>query len=191
MPWCPECGTEYRQGFNMCKDCHVPLVDMAPEKKTALPEAEGTRETLLTVVRDEMEFTQVESLMAEAGIPVLKKHRGSGGYLEIYMGATPYGIEVYVPYEAHGRAQALLSGEESLPEGAQDPSDPAALQNQEGPMPKGPVILDAAEERELRQYLSAVNADMQRKKKSIATVILLSMAGGILWSIYSILKEVL
>lgn len=161
---------------------------MAPEKKTELPNPEGTRETLLTVVRDEMEFTQVESLMAEAGIPVLKKHRGSGGYLEIYMGATPYGIEVYVPYEAHGRAQALLSGEETLSEGAPDPS---ALHNQESPVPNGPVILDAAEERELRQYLSAVNADMQRKKKSIATVILLSMAGGILWTIYSILKEVL
>ena len=26
MPYCPECGAEYREGYNSCSDCHVLLV---------------------------------------------------------------------------------------------------------------------------------------------------------------------
>ncbi|MCR4890750.1 MAG: hypothetical protein K5989_00995 [Lachnospiraceae bacterium] len=28
---CPECGTEYREGFTECAYCHIPLVDALPE----------------------------------------------------------------------------------------------------------------------------------------------------------------
>lgn len=183
MPWCPECGTEYREGFTVCADCHIPLADMPPEKKAAAADPAKNRETLLTVVRDEVEFTRVESLMAEAGIPVLKKHRGSGGYLEIYMGATPYGLEIYVPYEALPRAKALLSGDESLPEGT------VGAAEADGSAEEEPVILDAEAERELGRYMNAVNADMLQRKKAIATMMLWSMGAGIIWTVYSILKE--
>lgn len=27
MPWCPKCGTEYREGFTTCYDCNSPLVE--------------------------------------------------------------------------------------------------------------------------------------------------------------------
>jgi len=190
MPWCPECGTEYREGFTVCTDCRVPLTDTPPEKKEQQPDPELVRETLLTVVKDELEFTRIESLMAEAGIPVLKKHRGSGEYLELYMGATPYGLEIYVPYEALSRAKALLSGDESVIEEMQEGSQPV----QEPVLPdesekSGPFTLNAAEERELAHYMNAVNTDMMRRKKSIATVMLLSMGAGIIWTVYSILRE--
>ncbi len=175
MPWCPKCGTEHREGFSHCADCQAALVDTPPKAKDQDLQYARIEEVLLTVAADEMEFTRIESLMAEAGIPVLKKHRGSGEYLELYMGQSPYGIEVYVPSDAHERAQALLSGDESVDEA----SAPVDI----------PTVLEPNEEQELQYYLNAVNQDMYRRKKVIATVILFGMASGILWSVFSILKE--
>ena len=45
MPWCPKCGTEYREGFTECKDCHVALT----EEKTAI-QAEPETESETTYV---------------------------------------------------------------------------------------------------------------------------------------------
>ena len=27
MPLCPKCRTQYREGFSLCSDCKIPLVD--------------------------------------------------------------------------------------------------------------------------------------------------------------------
>ncbi len=48
-------------------------------------------------VRDHMEVGLLKSLLAEAGIPVLLKSKGSGAYMEIYMGISQTGIDLYVP----------------------------------------------------------------------------------------------
>ncbi len=31
--FCPQCGSEYRQGFTECADCGVPLVEAAPDEE--------------------------------------------------------------------------------------------------------------------------------------------------------------
>lgn len=186
MPWCPQCGIEHREGFAMCQDCQVPLVESPPEKKNEYSTPVQIKETLLTVVADEVEFTRIESLMAAAGIPVLKKHRGSGEYLELYMGISPYGIEIYVPYDALIRAKAILSGEESVPESGEEFS-----QQGEGEIWTSSMetVLEPHEEQELQGYIQAVNQDMQQRKRSIAVMILISIVAGLVWSVYSILKE--
>ena len=33
MPWCPKCRNEYREGFTVCADCGVELVDRLDEAK--------------------------------------------------------------------------------------------------------------------------------------------------------------
>jgi hypothetical protein len=33
MPWCPKCKTEYRDGFTVCPDCNVELVEQLEEEK--------------------------------------------------------------------------------------------------------------------------------------------------------------
>lgn len=182
MPWCPACGTEYREGFSICRDCQVPLSDSPPERKAESSDLHPVSETLLTIARDELEFTRIESLMAEAGIPVVKKHHGSGEYLELYMGVSPYGVEVYVPDIAYAQAKALLSGDESILEGTAGSCDSADS-------PEPPVFLEAHEERELRQYMHAVNQDMHRKKRAIALMMLVTMGAGLVWTVFGLLKE--
>ena len=33
MPFCPKCKAEYREGFTICADCKVPLVESLESKK--------------------------------------------------------------------------------------------------------------------------------------------------------------
>lgn len=36
MPWCPKCKNEYREGFKICSDCNVELVDVLSETNDIL-----------------------------------------------------------------------------------------------------------------------------------------------------------
>ena len=48
MPWCPKCRNEYREGFTVCADCGVELVDKLGEK-------EENKSSLLTGPIEELE----------------------------------------------------------------------------------------------------------------------------------------
>lgn len=37
MPWCPKCKAEYQEGFTVCSDCDVELVDELENAKTFIP----------------------------------------------------------------------------------------------------------------------------------------------------------
>jgi len=45
MPYCPNCGAEYREGFKVCIDCKVALVSERPEAKEAQAAPAGTEES--------------------------------------------------------------------------------------------------------------------------------------------------
>ena len=62
-------------------------------------------------VANEQEAVLVESVLDIGKIPVMKKHREAGSYLEIYMGMSRYGIDIYVPENALELAKGLLESE--------------------------------------------------------------------------------
>lgn len=65
--------------------------------------------TLLTSVPNEIEAGMIETLLAEENIPVIRKQRGAGQYLEIYMGTSTYGVDLYVAEEHLEMAKTLIS----------------------------------------------------------------------------------
>ncbi|MDR5659859.1 hypothetical protein RH915_10195 [Serpentinicella sp. ANB-PHB4] len=50
----------------------------------------------------------IESQLQQHQIPVLKKHRGAGGYVSIYMGRSNLGIDLYVPSALLEKAHEII-----------------------------------------------------------------------------------
>ncbi len=113
MSWCPKCKAEYQTGIEICNDCQESLVESLLENERHI-----NPESFLMVVKDELEAGIIEAKLSEAEIPVLKKHPGTGEYLTLYMGYTPFGIELYVPTKALEMAREIiaLEGTEELDE---------------------------------------------------------------------------
>jgi len=62
-------------------------------------------------VANEQEAVLVESVPGVENIPVQRKHKEAGSYLEIYMGMSRYGIDLFVPEDALELAKGLLDSE--------------------------------------------------------------------------------
>lgn len=67
MPWCPQCGTEYREGFDRCSDCGAALVDAPPPAESAA--AHGQEWVAVGGYTTEDEARIAQGLLAEKGIP--------------------------------------------------------------------------------------------------------------------------
>lgn len=131
MPWCPKCRNEYREGFESCSDCGVALVEELPEETegNALEKAgedEADTPVFLVSAADNFEADIIEAKLEAYGVPVLKKHRETGGYLQVYMGASPFGLDLYVPSKLLDKAREIL---EPLPE--TEEYEPESPQEQE------------------------------------------------------------
>jgi hypothetical protein len=110
--YCPECGSEYREGFFECVDCQVPL--------TAEPPAEEPHPDvhLVTVMAEEDpgRLALAESLLMDAEIPYAKK----GDQVQDLFGGGRIGFNpvvgpvlLQVPQEHAEAALALLTDLES------------------------------------------------------------------------------
>ena len=88
--FCPQCGSEYREGFYECADCEVALVENPP------PEESHPDFDLVTVLEssDPALLAVAESLLLEAEIPYLKK----GDQIQdlFALGRFPAGFNVVV-----------------------------------------------------------------------------------------------
>ncbi|MDD2400745.1 MAG: DUF2007 domain-containing protein [Clostridia bacterium] len=108
MPWCPKCKTEYREGFKECADCSEILVEHLILNENNEDEIQECEWVLLFQTNNENEAEVIDSLLKSSGIPTLRKDRGAGGYLKIYMGMTTMGIDIYVPELYLKEAQPLI-----------------------------------------------------------------------------------
>jgi hypothetical protein len=112
MPWCPKCKTEYREGFDTCNDCQEKLISqLSHEKERTI---NHDHEQYLMSTTNDLEAKVIESLLQSHGIPVLTKHKGTGGFLHIYMGGTNFGVDLYVPKRFFEKATELVEAENEL-----------------------------------------------------------------------------
>jgi len=123
--YCPKCKSEYRDGFTICSDCKIKLVDQLPkdpkeeienlEKADDLEEFgqferfNNTKTMLLETASNEIDAGLIMNLLRNNDIPCYKQSKGAGGYLNIYMGYSVFGEEIYVAEQDYQRAKALLN----------------------------------------------------------------------------------
>ena len=107
MPFCPKCQMEYREGFEVCSDCKLPLAEELPE-----PPEEGplvySDPVFLCNAGFGLESDLLVGALKNEGIPPLVKHRGAGGYLTVVMGASYQGVDIFVPSCMLEQAQEIL-----------------------------------------------------------------------------------
>lgn len=119
MPWCPQCGVEYREGFNRCSECGVALVSAPPPspERPAQPGPEWVEVAGYTTVE---EARLAQGLLLEEGIPaeVVDRHVVLSPFPQV----DEAEVLLLVPPEDADRADGLLAraeaGEDELPEDA-------------------------------------------------------------------------
>lgn len=113
MAWCPICRAEYREGFYVCSTCNCQLEQtLVEEGKDEQPVeiSEDNQEYLLNV-RDEIEASLIESVLNGSGIAMVKKYCDAGGYVNIYMGTSVTGIDIYVSSKNYDIAKELIEAD--------------------------------------------------------------------------------
>jgi len=112
--YCPKCKCEYREGFTECADCHVELVEQLeiPEQPKA-PEPfdcddENCKPVKLTNVSNEIDAQLVLNMLKNNNIPCFVKRKFSGGYMQVYMGFSVFGEDIFVSERDYNTAMDLL-----------------------------------------------------------------------------------
>jgi len=116
MPWCPNCKSEYRDGFTTCVDCGIKLVDKLPQEKVQEEIAtdsyfnydEIINPTFLFSASYEIQCKIIENMLIESDIPCYSIDKGCGTYLKVYMGSTVFGTDIYVGEINYDKAKELL-----------------------------------------------------------------------------------
>ncbi len=67
-----------------------------------------SREVFLMTLGDDMQVEIIEEELKNAGIPLLKKHREGGAYLNIYMGKSMFGVDLYVSEDSYDIAREII-----------------------------------------------------------------------------------
>jgi Putative prokaryotic signal transducing protein len=117
--YCPQCGTEFREGFTECSDCHVPLAAGAPppDPPSAFDPSLDLVEVLVT--QDPIQLAMVKGLLEDAGIPFYLR----GRITTLVNDVDPFlkkHLPVLVPRDREAEARELL---EMLLQPVPGPSD--------------------------------------------------------------------
>lgn len=111
--YCPRCKAEYVKGITECKQCKVPLgTKMSETDVDDDSELTAIKPVKLTSVANEIEAKMLLSYLQSYGISCYKKDVKIGGYMNLYMGYSIFGEDIYVDEEDYDIAVDLLQSME-------------------------------------------------------------------------------
>ncbi len=118
--YCPNCNKAIKTTDTICPDCGSDLTDVLPED--GYFRLEAMKPVKLTTVVNHYDADIILNLLKNNDIPCLKKDKFVGGYMNILMGYSVYGQDLYVDEEDYESALELLQilepindSEENLP----------------------------------------------------------------------------
>ena len=100
MRYCPECGSEYREGFTKCADCRVHLVYEPPAVSRGEPKFMDLEEVLSTI--DSGEIALVKSILDAEEISYIAQGEHSHSL------QSPIPVRFLVAKEDIARAREVL-----------------------------------------------------------------------------------
>jgi hypothetical protein len=106
MPFCPLCRAEYREGFTLCADCYVELVDELPpdEEESA---RQRVKDVPVATFPTQTEAEMWAELLRRDGIPTVLVSLGPG--------AGAWGNSVFVPHQLRVREADIRRARRLLP----------------------------------------------------------------------------
>jgi len=105
--YCPNCKSEYKKRITICKDCGEVLVE-AWKMEVDIEETTAMDAVKLLSVDNTVNAELVLNLLRNNEIPCYCKDNGIGGYMNIYMGYSVFGKEIYVDRADYERAKEVL-----------------------------------------------------------------------------------
>ena len=151
MPWCPKCGSEYRDGFTECASCGVKLVDKLTDEQKKQAEMEERRDMVLPegmsrpvavfTAKNRLEAESIEDMLRDNDIPVFDRP-AAFRQIQSYSGADArFGVELVVDASQTARASQLIDEMQTeLSENELSEDDLARLaEEQAEQMPKAEV----------------------------------------------------
>lgn len=151
MPWCPKCGSEYRDGFTECASCGVKLVDKLTDEQKKQAEMEERRDMVLPegmsrpvavfTAKNRLEAESIEDMLRDNDIPVFDRP-AAFRQIQSYSGADArFGVELVVDASQTARACQLIDEMQTeLSENELSEDDLARLaEEQAEQMPKAEV----------------------------------------------------
>lgn len=118
MPYCPNCKTEYDEGFHTCADCGAQLVETLPQEPTPEPVSYGNpmNRTFLVSTADSIQSSMLIDVLNQNGIPAFAQPKEGGGYLNACGGYSVFGEDIYVDAADLSAAKELADGLQPIAE---------------------------------------------------------------------------
>lgn len=110
--WCPKCKYEYGKESTVCPDCHSALVEQLSEE-CVIDIVDPVR---IKFISNQVDAELILNLFRDNAIQCFSQSRETGAYMNIYMGYSVYGQDIFVDKNDCVKALELLEFLDTVPE---------------------------------------------------------------------------